>query len=559
MQVPVIDIFAGAGGLSEGFSVWPSRAKPFFRIALSAEKAPAAVRTLRLRAFFRQYKPAEVPDAYYRFLGGEPAEGELRKILDGEVVPPPDPDQPDHSEVICPVAIGEPGFDSAGFHRLVDAARAGSGHWVLIGGPPCQPFSTAGRTRRRAIPGFDPETDHRNYLYKEYLRIIVRHWPAVFVMENVKGIISARLGGEPVLGQVLEDLSNPARLEDCRPEVMPERYRYKIWPLVTTEQPPDLWGVCPPGHYVIESEKYGIPQKRHRVILLGIRDDIQVTPEKLRPAGGPWLTCGEILAGLPPLRSGIARTPDSRQQWADIAAGPAPAGGWRGAELTDVADTPAQWTAVLRSAPAQPWFAELGTRGQADVREHILKVLAELRAPAADRGGESIPGGQPPRTLREWYEDPRLTGVSLHSTREHMPHDLHRYLYAAAFAHVNDRSPRLGDFPEGLRPLHKNVGKSLKHDNFADRFRVQVMDQPATTVMSHLAKDGHYFIHPDPAQARSLTVREAARLQTFPDNYFFCGNRTEQYTQVGNAVPPLLAWQIAAVVADVLVRAGISN
>jgi DNA (cytosine-5)-methyltransferase 1 len=146
--------------------------------------------------------------------------------------------------------------------------------------------------------------------------------------------------------------------------------------------------------------------------------------------------------------------------------------------------------------------------------------------------------------LRHWLSAPRLGGVLDHQARPHMPADLMRYLFCSTFAELKGRSPTAGAFPMALAPKHKNWG----HGDFADRFRVQVGARPATTITSHISKDGHYFIHPSSSQFRSLTVREAARLQTFPDDYAFLGPRTAKFTQVGNAVPPLLAAKIAKAV-----------
>ena len=152
----------------------------------------------------------------------------------------------------------------------------------------------------------------------------------------------------------------------------------------------------------------------------------------------------------------------------------------------------------------------------------------------------------------------KIGGICNHHSRSHMLSDIHRYFYAACYSEIYGISPKLGDFPPDLLPEHKSArSNELTGVAFSDRFRVQLPHRPGTTVVSHISHDGHYFIHYDPLQCRSLTVREVARIQTFPDSYFFCGPRPAQYIQVGNAVPPLLAVQIAKLVTKILQSSGI--
>lgn len=135
-------------------------------------------------------------------------------------------------------------------------------------------------------------------------------------------------------------------------------------------------------------------------------------------------------------------------------------------------------------------------------------------------------------------------GVTLHQTRAHNEIDLRNY-YDVILARSKGKKLVYTDFPEERR-THKN------EKAFIDRYNVHWWDAVPHTILAHLAKDGHYNIHPDIKQCRSLTVREAARIQTFPDNYFFEGPRTAMFTQIGNAVPPLLSNIIAIKIKEFL-------
>ena len=206
---------------------------------------------------------------------------------------------------------------------------------------------------------------------------------------------------------------------------------------------------------------------------------------------------------------------------------------------------------------AAPDYVRGWKAGNESVMIDSMQAFADS-ATCTSTGGAFIPKEyrrpKQPTELQNWLHDRSLGGVCQHEARSHMASDIARYLFAATFAHHQGYSPRLDVFPKKLLPDHLNVQLwgSKEEIPFKDRFRVQCGNEPATTVVAHIAKDGHYYVHYDPSQCRSLTVREAARLQTFPDNYFFEGNRTEQYTQVGNAVPPLLAQKLARIVRSLL-------
>ena len=190
-RIPIIDLFAGPGGLGEGFSACCDQdGGPRFHVALSIEKEEHAHRTLELRAFFRQFERGRIPSEYYSYLRGEISREDLFKAFPRE--------GKSASSMAWHAELGHQYLDSRHVDRRIRAALGGASQWVLIGGPPCQAYSTVGRSRMRGANPEKFEKDPRHFLYREYLRVIAVHRPPVFVMENVAGILSCRLNGDSI-------------------------------------------------------------------------------------------------------------------------------------------------------------------------------------------------------------------------------------------------------------------------------------------------------------------------------------------------------------------------
>ena len=509
-RIKLIDLFAGPGGLGEGFSSFQVNGGYPFKIVTSVEKDKFAHSTLRLRAYWRLLKrhgkSVNHLYSYYKGLVDSPWTTDTTHLWHEA-----------ESEALQ-LELGEDkAQDNVLLHDRIARLISNNEPWVLIGGPPCQAYSVVGRVRS----GESNKKDPRHKLYEEYLNVIRQFRPSIFVMENVRGMLSCQVDQGHIIHRILEDLACPGQSERGAKD-----YKYSIHSLVADtcyEQGRDI-AEMNLNKFVVQCEKYGIPQARHRVILVGIREDIRTPLPKLVPSKP--VTVWDVIGNMPPLRSGISRQEDSADLWKELVSG----------EYIDLA----------KCALAAHHHS---------LAEALMETGQILKKKTLSRGGQWVEYERSHASFHEnplhsWLIDDALCGCLNHETRGHIPGDLRRYAYISTYASVEKKNPvgsKDFDLPK-LAPNHAN----WKTGDFDDRFKAQLKNRPASTITSHISKDGHSFIHPDPTQCRSLTVREAARLQTFPDNYFFEGPRTAQYVQVGNAVPPLLAKQIASSVWSVL-------
>lgn len=632
-KVTIIDLFAGPGGLGEGFS--NCKNSPF-QIGMSVEKEKNAHKTLTLRAFYRKLKnkslyieyvssksqkskdlvmekikkTKEWEQALYETMGSPRALGNsniFEKWKNGEVPSDSDfnekTDEQLHIEARIREICKSTGRTSKS-KRLADCDPL-----IVIGGPPCQAYSTIGRGRRAGIADHNQDHDQRFFLYKEYADVIRDARPDIFVMENVSGIGSAKLAnGNRIFPEIIKRLEylkeNPTKND---------KKKYHIYSLVTDkknftgteENPTDK-------DYLINAADFGIPQARKRVILLGINaehDQEASLPLIMNSFEAPDApSIAETIGSLNPVRSSISnREPtsddpdstgekieDNDSNWhktrkesietirklvsgrGAVKRGVEEIINW---EIKSTKIEKAKKSKIIMNASAKlienipldkSEEKKINDR-KGEYKALISKVYARINDLINDieqdkklkKGSDfylesehklaiktNRKNKQKFTELNNWLSKD-FPGTLNHCAKKHMRKDMIRYMFCALWTEARKQSPvptaepspspTTKFFPIDLASDHK----SWFSRNFQDRFRAYPSTYRAKTITSHMHKDGHANIHYDASQMRSLTVREAARIQTFPDDYYFEGGQSAQYLQVGNAVPPFLAKQIA--------------
>jgi DNA (cytosine-5)-methyltransferase 1 len=408
---------------------------------------------------------------------------------------------------------------------------------ILIGGPPCQGFSRIGRAKLDSLQeqgyreeGF--EEDPRNELYKVFLDAVRRWRPRALVMENVPGMRSLR--GQNVADEVGADLAESG---------------YRV------------------GYAILNSAWYGVPQFRERLFFIGVRGDLGVSPvmppathrAEMIPPGysNTFVPSGrnELVGYLPILMhyeldvsheqatlpaTSVHRALDDLPRLEDhLHEGHLPRGDFRW--LLPYSTKPhSAFARLMRSWP--------GLDPPAGVVDHVIRRTKR----DYDTFGRMKPGDRYPQA------------IAIATARVH--EKFQRLIDEAGSAPGIESLRRLRSEFDGLRSLGvpfkewssdlvaftKEIFPPYPEDKFLDKWRKLVADEPSWTVTAHLGKDSYSHIHYDSAQKRAISIREAARLQSFPDAFSFSGNMGDCYRQIGNAVPPLMAWAIAHSVLQLL-------
>lgn len=385
-----IDLFSGCGGLSEGFY------RMGFTALAHVEINHWACETLRKRMDYYGYSNIE------------------REVIEKDIT-------------------------SADILTDIDNAVAGRSVDVIIGGPPCQAYSTAGRVRDSKGMASDP----RNFLFESYVKILEYFRPKFFVFENVTGLLSARVNGKPIMPSIMSALGNS----------------YKL--------------INDPNILVHNTADYGVPQIRKRVIIMGVRKDI-ATKEAID------------------LYNGVVKT---------------------------------HWN------PETDTIERKGLKKFVSVREAIGDL------PPVEPGEDASTNSYDYPCNNAFLK--RIGKAGIYPLMDHIARK-HNALDRERFAIMINNHWSFGQLRKEM-PQYEHEHARV----FDNSYVVQWWDLPSKTILAHIHKDGFQFIHPDGDQTRSFTVREAARIQSFPDDFEFAGSRGEKYKQIGNAVPPLFAEALA--------------
>jgi DNA (cytosine-5)-methyltransferase 1 len=406
-KLTFIDLFAGCGGLSEGFL----QTNQFEALAHVEWELPM-VSTLRKR--LQEKWGHSEKDSIRRVIHFDIQK--TNELINGKW-------KSDSIRVYA--ATNDISILQTGLKGLVGKEKVD----LIIGGPPCQAYSIAGRAQDKN----SMKDDYRNYLFESFVKVVDEFRPKIFVFENVPGLLSAKPGSKPVTERIFEAF---------------DKIGYTI-------RMPDLMKKS-----IYTASDFGVPQNRNRVIIIGTSSESKIDLEAL--------------------------------------------------------------------------YRELDFLKGKPKAKNVRDAISHLPRLIPIKSAQKIKG----RNIS--HEPIRKKNVKYHEPRFHNSRDI-RTFQKWVTEKMNNRTS-----VEKISFYNTLIGKMSNHA----KYRNLEWDKPSPTIVAHLNKDGLMFIHPDPEQARSITVKEAALLQSFPDDYNFSGSQGVAYKMIGNAVPPEMAKNIAMAIVN---------